>query len=542
MLDNYQTFSDTSCFTEEIERVEFEVIGGPVDDHPAINGLNSSNRGKRIYPDKETVSDSTDRTKVRVKATVTPATAGVRLYFKTFDLDDPSTNDSPVDPNGSNGDDNKGNVGGSKAGQLSNCSVVSGTDSTACYKTTDSSGVAFVDLKVTKNPGDNFAVAVSKNWNAYLRRVAVNGISLKNGAQTVPVFNPSSPPPPTSPLNPAMRTELLTVWRRLHLEVDSMGIVTGNSANGTFTTSQTIAAAGNTTLALTVSTALEPNRFENGRLEIGSNSFTVVDHTATAPPNVTTITTANTGTSVTVSNSTGMPFAVSAGQGFVLYDDDDFNDDDGTLFDGDSGPGENVATPDLSILQSSDTPCTNTFNTNNCNVLAHAYVMPIYDLAGSGDDIPFELHVDDSALSGIYNNATFFDSRGSHSSIDFWTVYVLGAYQYTLVEDSDPDEFGATYGVADGLLNGQGFAVFIELNRPREFMDLSRYPAGNWQVRPVANRFTTAHELGHLFNGLHTDTVSGNAGIMMPSVSRTQPLFNLVTLNKIRGGTGITNP
>ena len=53
-----------------------------------------------------------------------------------------------------------------------------------------------------------------------------------------------------------------------------------------------------------------------------------------------------------------MSFAVSQGQSFILYDDDDFNNNDGINIDGDSG-SENVSTPDTDILQSVDTPCAN---------------------------------------------------------------------------------------------------------------------------------------------------------------------------------------
>lgn len=527
MTDNY---SNTSCSTAEIEKIEFEAIGGPIDDHPAINGLTSNNKGKRIYPDKNSPGDGTDRTKVRIKATVTPATQGVKIYFKSYDMDDPYTDAFPLDPTSSGGNDNKGLVDGKKEGKLS-----------AGSATTNSAGVATVELTVTKNPGDNFAVVAAKDSNS-LRRLDVGGTDLLRYGQAIPIYKASNPPSPTTPTNPAMRTELLTVWRRLHIEVDSMGIVSGNNISGVFPSNQTIAASGTTTLLLNPSTSLDDNRFENGRLVVGTTSFTVVDHTTTNPPNPMTINVANTANTVTVTNSTGMPFAVTNGQSFTLYDDDDFNNDDGTNFDGDAG-NENVDLPDLGILQPSDIPCTNVSTTNNCNVLASAFVMPTYDLSGSLEDIPFQLNVDYPAITNIFNNSNLFDNRGSQANVDFWTIYLLGAYQYTNDADSDPDEFGATFGLADAAgINAQGLVVFIELNRAREYADLDRYTTPSWQNRPVANRFTTAHEVGHLFDGDHDDEVNGNAGLMRQSINRTQAVYSHVTLNKIRGGTGITYP
>lgn len=350
-----------------------------------------------------------------------------------------------------------------------------------------------------------------------------------------------------------MRTELLTVWRRLHIELDSMGIVSGNNVTGTFSGNQTIAASAETTLSLNVSPALETNRFENGRLVIkGVGSFKVVDHT-TRPFINTTVKFANTSDTVTISNTTETPFEVSNGQSFTLYDDDDMNDGDGDNLDGDAG-NENVGTPDTGILQSVDTPCSNVYNANNCNVFAPAYVIPKYDLTGSLEDVPFQLNIDQLASTTIYNNPNYFDNRGTETSVDFWTAYLLGAYQAKIDEDSDPDEWGAVYGRAENADGtAQGVAVFMELNRAREYQDLNRVSIyGTWNTRPVANRFITAHEIAHMFTGGHFDCVSGspnqipcpndNAGLMSSPDQITQVTFSDVTLNKIRGGTGITNP
>lgn len=115
ILGSTEDSDSGSCVIVQIEKVEFEQIGGPIDDHPAINGLTSSDKGKRIFPDKNSAADNTDRAKVRVKATVTPITQGVTIYFQSYDIDDPSTNSSLLDTTGSGGNDNKGLLNGKKA-------------------------------------------------------------------------------------------------------------------------------------------------------------------------------------------------------------------------------------------------------------------------------------------------------------------------------------------------------------------------------------------------------------------------------------------
>lgn len=503
----------------EISKLEFQVNGGPIDDHPAINNLNSSNAGKRIYADKSNPNSPVEANKVRINVTVTPATSGVTIHFKNFDLDDPSTDLTLVDIDGSDPNDNKGLVNGNRAGQLS-----------ATTATTNSAGVAYVDLTVSKNPGDNYKVVVGKTA-ASVSGLTVSGINVQKGGSNIPIYKASSPPPPTSPTNPAMSTELLTVWRRLHIEVDSMGVVSENKVEGIFPFPQTIIANGNTTLTVNPDSTMRPNRFENGSLAVGNRRFSVIDSTAT--------TNANGNNFVVVTNS-GAALNVTTGQNFTLYDDDNWNDSVGDL-NGDDG--EDIATPDLGLLEDSDSVCTNVYNVDNCNILAVAYVRPKYDIiTGSGDNVPFDLNLTDAEMDVITANNTYFDNIATEANEDFWTIYLLGAYQYE--DDGDPDEADATYGVSDSpTVVGRGSTILMELNRPTEYNDLNSYTlVPVWTSRPVGNRFTTAHEVGHIFGGDHDDNVQGNAGIMRQSWNRTQSIYSLVTLNIIRGGTNIKHP
>jgi len=86
--------------------------------------------------------------------------SGKTIYFKSFDLDDPSTDAAPMDSNGSLGNDNRGGSG--TAAQYGILSIVGGSGTTnSVSAATDANGIASADLTVTMQPGDNFMVAAS---------------------------------------------------------------------------------------------------------------------------------------------------------------------------------------------------------------------------------------------------------------------------------------------------------------------------------------------------------------------------------------------
>jgi hypothetical protein len=521
-LNTNTAVADHDEFTvATISSLVFEANNSPIDADPG-NGQTGSNVGERIFPDKNAPVDPTDRQTVKVKANVLPTALNATVYFATYDLDDPSTS-TIIDTNGVIGNDNNGTViTGTSAGLLSGTSCTTSVNRADCSTT---SGVSEALLTVTMQPGDNFAIAAS------LTQDYRNGIILDaaNGSRLLDAANNELPITRTTGNNViGIRTNMLTTWRRLHIEVDSMGNANSNFAIGTITDTTKVR---NGTVILNLSvTNLEPNRFENGRLEIRRNgavykSLRVVDSTPTVD--------SNTASSVTIFNNLGV-FSVANGDQFTLYDDDDMDDDDGTTIrplHGDDG--EDVAAPHLpntpDLLSENDIACSNTFNANDCNVFVNAYVRPAFDL--TGENIPlFSSNVNEVDI-GFYRN-TYFQNRGIEASSIFWTVWLFGAYQ---LENStgDPDIPPITWGMVDDI-NGAGATVFTEANRPTEYALTS-----NPTTRPVAKRFTVAHELGHLFYGLHEDfdnPITPDAGLMAQTGLRSSPLFSDTTINKIRGG------
>jgi hypothetical protein len=214
---------------------------------------------------------------------------------------------------------------------------------------------------------------------------------------------------------------------------------------------------------------------------------------------------------------------------FQLYDDDDFNDNNSTALNGDTG--ENIPGPDdpdvnaTALLQSNDILCSQTV-TSACNVLASSYVRPIYDITSdTTDDGIFQANIEIGDARGIFLHN--FDQRATENSQEYWTVVLYGAYQgpgpsnpiFGLppggLDGNPPDSDGngnpngcpeVAYGQADRIgPGGLGAGIFMEVLRPRE------YPS-DYANLPLSPARTAAHEIGHLFGGDHQD-----GGLMAPS-------------------------
>ena len=191
----------------------------PLDPNPGPDGTPTpdGSEGKRIYPDKIDVADVSsgkDRSLVKVTAYVSPTLPNVKVYFGSYDLDDPSSNIAPIDANGSDGDDNNGTVNGSKAGDFTvpagfNCSTATGMPTPARIGCDiASNGTATAVFKTTMQPGDNFAIAASLDGD-YRTSLVVNpmdGANLINSAnQIIPISREANPDNVQG-----LRTEMLT--------------------------------------------------------------------------------------------------------------------------------------------------------------------------------------------------------------------------------------------------------------------------------------------------------------------------------------------
>lgn len=427
----------------------------PIDANPNAGG------GLRIFPDKKTPNETVDRRRIRVKAQYSQMTAGIRIYFRNFDVDDPSADTAPIDANDTptlkTGNDNNGNVDGTSAtragvlhvppsGQPNpyNCQAFSNANASGVSCETDSNGVAVVEYTLTMQPGDNFAIVASPD-EAYVSSLlhTTDGINLKDATNIeIPVTTTTDNACASNDGNKACRSDMLSVWRRLHIEVDSMGNVgTINRITGTVDGPVTIPRStglmpGAAAVNLTITNPLNVQAFSFGRFLTASNDLLVNSNTTNA---------------VELLNTTSRAITIADGTSFILYDDDDFNSDDSPIFstgtylpyevDGDEKEAL-VNGPFTVLPQSFDhlRPEDGVYPDGRPrNLYASAYVKPEYEWAQSvvnynQINIQFTLNVPESNLPALINaNRNSINDEKD----DFWIVYFIVGYQGEEHEDAD---------------------------------------------------------------------------------------------------------
>lgn len=496
-----------------LQSIAFETIDGsfvPLDANPAPMG-----GGLRIFPDAKIPTDTVNRARVVAKVTGAPNTT---IYFRSFDPDDPSNAvvGAAVDPNDANNiptaDDNKTLTG--VAGALPRIGSLS-----APSKTLDASGTGSVELTVGKFPGNNYIVAASSDAS-YLNTLKVKGTTLTDASGNA------------VDQNKVKVTPMLSVWRRLHVEVDSMGIVSGNIVSGTVMQGNRQTTKGDTRIY--VNQTLEPGRFQGGRIIItGHGVFPVITNTYDAL-----------GHFVTISGSTPNAFV---GAGFTLYDDDDYNSN--TDLQADNGEDvepliKNPLTGNadatmfdtvFNLMQDSPDP------TKNC--FADAYIQPSYSYAQSNNfnnkNIPFNLNVDldrNSINTQLGTQRGKSTLQGTPETDDFWTVYIQLAYQpgidrfgtsFPQSVDGDPDSEDYISGIVLGFTidavtgwqgvpaGGHGSLVFLETLKDSD----RSYPAIS-----IERLRTTPHETAHQL-GVKGDTDSRDPN---------QSFFGIMSYNNIQ--------
>lgn len=148
------------------------------------------------------------------------------------------------------------------------------------------------------------------------------------------------------------------------------------------------------------------------------------------------------------------------------------------------------------------------------NRLAQGYIRPIYDVGDNNQSTIFFSNVaaqTNNAIRDLYD----FDQLSTEAQIDFWTIYLLSGYQYTVGRDEDPEvEFtNSVVGVADGepdgtgIFRGQGVVVFLEANGPKECPASGNQPPLPAEYCNISS--TKLHEIGHQMGADH-----GEGGVM----------------------------
>ena len=404
--------------------------------------------GKRLYPDAPAPGGTFHRD-VDVVAIVAPPLPQVQVVMQWYDVDDPSDHDGPIDAFDPGVEEPGYNLPDNFRGDQVSPQIALSAPSAP---NAQCEVRAVLTFRWTQ-PGNNVRVAVAGRAEelAPIKAVAPDDRSClffdKNGDDyyrtadgdyTLDEYRPS----PSVTVTPT-----LTVWRKLHVEVDSMGAITGN----VFPNSTTRVApygSGNARSIVYLDTQLtdhDNNQFENGRLTDTNFSQFLINWSYLD--------------SVVVDNSDlGIP-----SPGPLGLEDDDWLD---------FAPGEDVPAP-------------------RCEALAHAmskaFVTVLYDLPGQ-TDVRFLPNFDNT--SDDYGVAAQrWDSVGSNSA-SYWVAYVLGAFQYVRGLDNDPNVESGVLGATPRGDRGGSF-VFIETVRD--------YAREVNRDRVAEEQVTVVHEVGHAF-------------------------------------------
>jgi len=223
----------------EVQQMQLEdVTGLRLQGNPGPGG------GKRIMAEA-TQPGGTVMDKVRVIATIfpripdAPADKPVRVYFRSYDVDDPSTAMLPVDDESQPAD----NCLEARSGPPLNCPVADDgllydpvTDPGAGSAVNGRAGIAIqagadravAGLRVSPLQGSNYRLAAS-TFNSWL-----DGLSVQQGSATGELRHSEQ-----NVTGSGQLSEMLTVWRTLHLELGRMDASTTSQqaiqVDGTYT-------------------------------------------------------------------------------------------------------------------------------------------------------------------------------------------------------------------------------------------------------------------------------------------------------------------
>ena len=447
----------------------------PIEDNtnPATGALMSGG-GKRIFVGALTPTENNLHDTVLLKAKLSVPVAGIRIYFRAFDVDDatpeafdkdPNTGQPVLDTNGKVGDDNYETGNGVGTFTQSHINDI--------YADTDTNGEATVEFQVSSQPGDNYRIAAT--WDSS-QLINLN-VTIPDSSTYIPA-NDSQVPKFYGIISP-----MLTVWRKLHIEVDSMQAVSTNGSQANFRTGtvsgyvENSPIAGESTIHMSTSTVFvgSDNECENGHLDIdGFASLPVVSNYYNGIENFVVI---------------GMPGTNVIGQNFKVYDDDDrFLDTIGLP---PALPKDGESTNIIAGIQ---------------GVYAPAYI-EVVNANAEGFNLNKEISFALNANMGITGAGVFDDAQDLHDSTYFWAHIVTFGYQADTSEDKDPNTEDDLLGVTlkkSLLFEGGVSAIFTETIRDdaidaevQNFINSTNLYAG-FRSDYWGNIYgTVAHEIGH---------------------------------------------
>jgi len=391
-----------------------------------------------VFPDAPAPHEAA-RPMVDVLVQLEPHVAGISVAMEWYEIDDPDhdgpidTTDPPPDQRGVNPADN---------------SITFNDAFLNPPPASDGNGIIRTEFDIgSLQPGNNFRVAAaghSEHLSLVKPLAPSDEARLFFDKNDNDRFEPAAGDvamEASTQYKSIRVTPRLIVWRKLHVEVDSMGAVAGNTIHDTSGT-VTLNSDGTYNVPL-LTGGLDVNRFENGRLQDYQGYIYEIVNNGVA--------------NLTVRLS-GNPMPPMSDADVWFWDDDYLRD------------GQDVPMPDTSQLG---------------DAMTEAYVRVLFDVGDNNGDVAFKLNVENAAERRA---ARDWDSAPQNSA-PFWVAYVLGAFQGESGTDNDPD-------AEDPAITGRtcnpdgGSLIYLEVIK-----DCSREPPPFDAT--AKEQDTVVHEVGH---------------------------------------------
>jgi hypothetical protein len=327
--------------------------------------------------------------------------------------------------------------------------------------TTDSSGKANATFVVSRQPGDNFKIAASADYDQ------VNKTS-NGGQMTQTIADTGQNLPAGVKLSP-----ILEVWRTLWIKQDSMDQVATSGSEKNYIT-DSVQSYG----------TYQPSPSDYTWI-FGNNTF-MYDNFAGAPY----LNTDQYAGGKVIFDTSGLSYNVRASE-YSLVEANPYPIYRHHLKLQGNPASNNAVNASFKLYDDDDQTLLNSNHYCSVGSYASAFSNICIDVEEqTGEEVDFELFVDDVELStglGSWNNGTDLTS-----SSDFWACTVVACYQQRSDCDVDPDEVeSAILGVSPSNCNIA--TIYIETIK-----DLNSLPEA----------FYVAHEIGHTGGANHGTTIA----------------------------------
>ncbi len=501
LYDNCSTMTNTeeskeiTVIVSMFDNITFEPVGdnANLSDNKDPDGVWMPGKGKKIFPDAKDKDDETARNEVYVK--VKGAHEGTKIYLKVIDVDDPTPDTTNVidnnDEDGEVGDDNR------------DTAFFTAGNTTQIECTADSEGVAKIDgelpkLSVGMQPGDNYRVAACLDADAFgvLQVTDSDGDGyVASGDGVVDGFDGAVSP-------------MLTVWRKLHIEVDTMQKWQGDKPSPDRVMATGVSwvknnPGGMSVLTLSGLPSVPDNFYLGGFIKSGNLQYDIIS---------------NTGNTIKIFHGSNIPSdeQYDAFIGSVEVHDDDDRSSGNSMLDG----------SDVLALYSHGALINDWVKKRFTPAYIELEEIPHNSSNNSNSTVPFEINSSLNVFTALNNHQ---DMSGEDREA-YWYHFVVAAYQYTSSQDEDPNGEGTLLGGTTGnILLPKISAIFTEEIRDNYYNirnDSNYLSSINTKIDHV-----TAHEIAHS-PGNGPDADHAEQGLMGDNASEDD--FKPATIERLR--------